>query len=128
MIDHTSLGVRDYDRAGRLLHGSRSPRWATRCSVSGARRGRLRHGAGLGLLPLSRHAPDKSIIGERNHVAFQRAEPRRRRRLQPHRHRSRAANRSAPSVRAPDISPEYFGTVLTDPDGHTLEAVFWDRA
>lgn len=27
----------------------------------------------------------------------------------------------------PDINPEYYGAMVTDLDGHTIEVVYWDR-
>ena len=71
-------------------------------------------------------APDKIVVGERNHVAFT---ARGKDQIVDF-HRAAVGN-GAKSVRRPalrpDIGPDYFGTVLTDLDGHTLEAVFWDR-
>ena len=42
-----------------------------------------------------------------------------------------ALQRGATTVRAPggrsDISPDYFGTVIHDRDGHTIEVVYWSK-
>jgi catechol 2,3-dioxygenase-like lactoylglutathione lyase family enzyme len=42
-----------------------------------------------------------------------------------------ALQRGATTVRAPgerpDISPDYFGTVIRDLDGHTIEVVHWSK-
>jgi catechol 2,3-dioxygenase-like lactoylglutathione lyase family enzyme len=42
-----------------------------------------------------------------------------------------ALRRGASTVRAPggrrDISPDYFGTVIRDLDGHTIEVVCWSK-
>jgi catechol 2,3-dioxygenase-like lactoylglutathione lyase family enzyme len=42
-----------------------------------------------------------------------------------------ARQRGATTVRAPgerpDISPDYFGTVIRDLDGHTIEVVHWSK-
>ncbi len=124
MIDHTSLGVRDYDRAvafytACLAALGYAPQ---RIKPDEAAFGTVQDW-GFFLYPV---APDKSIIGEKNHVAFKAGS----------RDAVAAFNRIAtenggkqvrPVGPRPDIGPEYFGTVLTDLDGHTLEAVFWDR-
>jgi catechol 2,3-dioxygenase-like lactoylglutathione lyase family enzyme len=124
MIDHTSLGVRDYDRAVKFYAAILTP--------LGYALQRLRPDEAAFGTPqdwgffLYRAAPDKSIVGERNHVAFR----------APDRDAVASFNRIATEQGArqvrpvgprPDIGPDYFGTVLTDLDGHTLEAVFWDR-
>jgi catechol 2,3-dioxygenase-like lactoylglutathione lyase family enzyme len=125
MIDHTSLGVRDYKRAVAFYTAALAPLGYAlqRLKPDEAAFGTVQDW-GFFLYPA---APEKNIIGERNHVAFRAA--------------SREAvadfNRIAtgqggkqvrPVGPRPDIGPEYFGTVLTDLDGHTLEAVFWDRS
>ncbi|MFT3722387.1 MAG: VOC family protein [Hyphomonadaceae bacterium] len=125
MIDHTSLGVRDYGRAVAFYTAILAP---LGFSLQREKPDEAAFGTsqdwGFFLYPA---APDKGIVGERNHVAFR----------APSREAVTAFNRiavenGAKQVRPVgprlDISPEYFGTVLTDPDGHTLEAVFWDRA
>jgi predicted lactoylglutathione lyase len=42
-----------------------------------------------------------------------------------------ALQRGATTVRPPggrsDISPDYFGTVIRDLDGHTIEVVYWSK-
>ena len=124
MIDHTSLGVRDYDRAIAFYTALLAP---LGFSLQRRKDDEAAFGTtqdwGFFLYPA---AAGKSIIGERNHVAFR----------APDKDAVAAFNRVAveqgglqvrPVGPRPDISSEYFGTVVTDPDGHTLEAVFWDR-
>ena len=40
---------------------------------------------------------------------------------------SGAATLREPGLR-PDINPDYFGTMVKDLDGHTIEVVYWKRA
>jgi catechol 2,3-dioxygenase-like lactoylglutathione lyase family enzyme len=123
MIDHASLGVSDYDAAVGFY---------TACLAT------------LGYAP-QRIRPDEAafgtsdrwgffiypaaagkIVGERCHVAFAAAS-----RNAVQAFHKLAVHKGATTVRAPgerpDIGPDYFGTVLIDPDGHTLEAVYWNR-
>ena len=124
MIDHTSLGVSDYDRAVKFYTAILAPLGYAlqRLKPDEAAFGTAQDW-GFFLYPA---APGKSIVGERNHVAFR----------APDRDAVASFSRIATEQGAlqvrpvgprPDIGPEYFGTVLTDLDGHTLEAVFWDR-
>ncbi len=125
MIDHTSLGVRDYDRSVAFYIAVLAPLgYALRRLKPDEAAFGAGQDWGFFLYPA---APGASIIGERNHVAFR----------APSRDAVAAFSRIAmerggaqvrPVGPRADISPEYFGAVLTDPDGHTLEAVFWDRA
>lgn len=125
MIDHTSLGVRDYDRAVVFYTAILAPLGYAlqRHKPDEAAFGAVQDW-GFFLYPA---ASEKSVVCERNHVAFK----------APSRDAVAAFSRIAieqggkqvrPVGPRADISPEYFGAVLTDPDGHTLEAVFWDRA
>lgn len=125
MIDHTSLGVRDYDRAVAFYKSALAPLGYAlqRLKPDEAAFG-TEQDWGFFLYPV---APEKSIIGEKNHVAFR----------APSREAVAAFNAIAveqggrqvrPVGGRPDINPAYFGAVLTDLDGHTLEAVYWDRA
>jgi len=125
MIDHTSFGVRDYDRAIAFYTACLAPLGYAlqRLKPDEAAFG-TQQDWGFFLYPAS---PGESIVGERNHVAFR----------APSREAVTSFNLAAvehggqqvrPVGVRPDIGPEYFGTVLTDRDGHTIEAVFWDRA
>ncbi|HZV65666.1 MAG TPA: hypothetical protein VFG03_12255 [Telluria sp.] len=40
---------------------------------------------------------------------------------------SGAATLREPGLR-PDINPDYYGTMVKDLDGHTIEVVYWKRA
>lgn len=124
MIDHTSLGVKDYDRAVAFYTACLAPLGYApqRIKPDEAAFGTTQDW-GFFLYPV---AADKSIIGEKNHVAFKAGG-----KDQVAEFNRIAVAHGARQVRPvgprPDIGPEYFGTVLTDLDGHTLEAVFWDR-
>jgi catechol 2,3-dioxygenase-like lactoylglutathione lyase family enzyme len=125
MIDHTSLGVRDFAKAIAFYEACLRPLGYAlqRTKPDEAAFGTEQHW-GFFLYPV---AAGKSVVGERTHVAFSASK----RGAIDAFHRTAVENGARP-VRPPgprpDISPEYFGTVVVDPDGHTLEAVFWDRA
>ena len=125
MIDHTSLGVRDYDLAVTFYTACLAPLGYSpqRVKADEAAFGTADNW-GFFLYPVS---ADKSIVGEKNHVAF-RAGSRDAVAAFNHTAVANGAKQVRPVGPRPDIGPEYYGTVLTDPDGHTLEAVFWDRA
>ena len=122
MIDHTSLGVRNYRQAVTFYSACLAP------LGYGLQRDTGEEAAfgskevwGFFLYPASSAAP---IVGERNHVAFR----------APHRAAVEAFYEAALSLGAvskrppggrAEIAPNYFGAVLIDPDGHTLEAVHW---
>jgi catechol 2,3-dioxygenase-like lactoylglutathione lyase family enzyme len=125
LIDHTSLGVRNYDR---------SVAFYTSClQALGYDLQRLKPDEaafgvperwGFFLYPADAGKP---VVGERNHVAFTANS---REQVEAF-HRAGLAGggkQVRPPGERPDISPDYFGTVLTDPDGHTLEAVYWSKA
>jgi catechol 2,3-dioxygenase-like lactoylglutathione lyase family enzyme len=125
MIDHTSLGVRDCNRAVAFYTACLAPlgyAWQ-HLKLDEAAFG-AQQDWGFFVYPA---APDKSVVGERNQVAFR----------APSRDAVSSFNRIAvehggrqvrPFGSRPDIGPEYFGAALNDPDGHTIEAVFWGRA
>lgn len=125
MIDHTSLGAKDYPRAVAFFSAALAPLGYALQRDTGAEAAfGTERDWGFFVYPV---APDATHIGEKTHYAFS----------APSRAAVEAFNRACAEQRArttrppgprPDISPEYFGTVLVDPEGHTLEAVFWDRA
>jgi catechol 2,3-dioxygenase-like lactoylglutathione lyase family enzyme len=125
MIDHTSLGVKDFERAVAFYSACLGPLGYSLQRMTDAEAAFGVEAAwGFFLYPVASGA---SIVGERNHVAFSAPD----RSAVEAFHQTAIAN-GARSVRPPggrpDISPDYFGTVLVDPEGHTLEAVFWLRA
>jgi len=68
--------------------------------------------------------PSDPAVGTRTHVAV--STDRKEKIIEFH---ALAHNRGATTVRAPgprpDISPDYFGVVIRDLDGHTIEVVHW---
>jgi catechol 2,3-dioxygenase-like lactoylglutathione lyase family enzyme len=125
VIDHTSLGVRDFDRAVAFYTACLAALGFApqRVTADEAAFGTARDW-GFFLYPV---AAGKGIVGEKNHVAFRAGS----RDAVAAFHRAateHGATQLRPVGPRPDIGPEYFGTVLVDPDGHMLEAVFWDRA
>lgn len=124
MIDHLSLGAKDYARAVAFYGACLAPLGYSLQRDTGAEAAfGTEPNWGFFIYPVGEEAKS---VGERTHVAF----------AAPGRAAVEAFSRIAvehgakavrPPGPRPDISPEYFGTVLTDPEGHTLEAVFWDR-
>ena len=125
MIDHTSLGVKDFERAVAFYSACLGPLGYSlqRMTASEAAFG-VEADWGFFLYPVTETA---SSVGERTHVAFRA----RSRDAVVAFHRTAIAN-GATSIRPPggrpDISPDYFGAVLVDPEGHTLETVGWSKA
>ena len=124
MIDHTSLGVRDYDRAVAFYTHCLAPLGYAPQRVAPAEAAfGTAQDWGFFLYPA---APDKNIVADRQHVAFKAGS--REAVAAFHRHAvENGATELRPVGPRPDIGPEYFGTVLTDPDGHMIEAVYWER-
>ena len=125
MLDHCSLGVRDLDRAQRFYGAALAP-LGYRCLR--ALPDELAFGSddawAFWLYPVAAPEP---IVGARAHVALAAPSP-------------AAVEGFAAAVGAlgativrppglrPDISPRYFGTVVRDLDGHTIEVVHWSAA
>jgi catechol 2,3-dioxygenase-like lactoylglutathione lyase family enzyme len=124
MIDHVSLGTKQFDEAI-VFHMACFSRLGYRLEH------RTEKEAAFGadgkwdfwLYPV---APEGALVGARSHVAVAA--------------NSRddvvsffeaAVGKGAACVRAPgerlDISPHYFGAVVRDLDGHTLEVVHWTK-
>jgi catechol 2,3-dioxygenase-like lactoylglutathione lyase family enzyme len=71
-------------------------------------------------------APNDTIIGQRSHVAV--TADSREKVLQFFQVAIReGATAVRPVGERPDVSPDYFGTVVRDLDGHTLEVVHWAK-
>ena len=122
MIDHTSLGVRNYTQAVTFYTACLAPLgYAPQRVQDDEAAFGTPEAWGFFLYPAQ-----GSLVGDRAHIAF--SAPAREAVETFHRE---AASRGATTVRPPgprpDISPEYYGTVVKDADGHTLEAVFWAR-
>lgn len=122
MIDHVSLGSHRFQEAVRFYQecflplGYRLERHTPEEAAFGP--------DGKSVFFLYPVAPGDAVAGARCHVAVS-AETREKI-LEFHR---RAVQRGAATLRAPggrpDISPDYFGTVIRDLDGHTIEVVHW---
>jgi catechol 2,3-dioxygenase-like lactoylglutathione lyase family enzyme len=124
MIDHVSLGTRKLEDATafyaacfaalgyRLQHKTQDE---AAFGVDGGR--------DFFLYPVS---TGDSVVGQRSHVALAAAS------REEVRHFFEAAIREGATVvrpvgERPDISREYFGTVIRDLDGHTVEVVHWTK-
>ena len=122
MLDHISLGVRDLARARRFYDAALAP-LGYRCVR--AKDDELAFGTddlyGFWLYPAPGDAP---IVGARAHVAL--AAPSRDGIAGFH---AAAVTHGAEVLRAPgprpDVSPRYFGAIVKDLDGHTIEVVHW---
>lgn len=124
MIDHMSLGAKDYGRAVRFFQECLSPLGYTLQRDTGQEAAFGTAASwGFFVYPVEAAA---SHIGARTHVAFSALSEGAVKTFH-----AAAVNGGATSVRPPgprpDISPEYFGTVLTDAEGHTIEAVHWRK-
>jgi len=125
MIDHASLGTRQFDTAIDFYA-------AALPSLGYTLQHRNEREAAFGtperwdfwLYPAG---ADDAVLGSRMHMAF--SAPSRDAVIAFH---EAALARGGVSAVAPgerpDISPRYFGTVLQDPDGHRIEAVHWSAA
>ena len=122
MFDHLSLGVHDLDRSTSFYAGV--------LATLGYRLHR-RDAAEIAFGPgddwtffLYPAAPAQSVVGARTHVAFRARDRQSVRRFYD---AAMAAGGGAVPDRAPDARPQfgddYFGAVLTDPDGHAIEVM-----
>lgn len=124
MIDHVSIGSHDsdaavafYTRCFDTLGYSLQHRDATQ-AIFGV--------DGQWIFCIYPAEAGSALVGHRSHLAFS----------APSREATQAffdaatalgaAPLRAPGLR-PDINAEYYGTMVKDLDGHTLEVVFWDR-
>lgn len=121
MIDHLSLGVRDLSAAKAFYDAFLEPLGHQAASNSEAE---LSYGPG-GAQPQFFLYPvkaDEIAVGSRTHVAF--AAPTEAAALEAF---SAAMSNGASCIRAcgphPDISDNYFGAIMFDPDGNKLEVV-----
>lgn len=122
MIDHVSLGTRQFDKA------------ITFYSACFAALGyRLEHQTkdeaafgqnGMWDFWLYPVAGTEAIVGHRSHVAVTADSREKVRRFHETAMREGAIE-VRPAGGRPEISPDYFGTVVRDPDGHTIEVVHW---
>ena len=125
MIDHASLGTRQFDAAIDFYATALLP-------LGYALQHRNEREAAFGTADrwdfwLYPAAEGDAVLASRMHVAF--VAPDRSAVTAFHEAALARGGRSAvaPGER-PDISPRYFGTVLQDLDGHRIEAVHWSPA
>ena len=122
MIDHASLGSRRFEEAIQFYSdcflplGYRLEHRTPEEAAFGP------HGKWtFWLYPVASSEP---VVGARCHIAV--SADTREKIVKFH---EAALQRGATTVRAPggrpDISPDYFGTVIRDLDGHTIEVVHW---
>ena len=120
MLDHLSLGVTDLGRAMRFYDAAFAPLGYAR-RLSNAREAAYgQDGAPtFWLYPVK---PGESVVGAGTHIAI----------AGPDRMSVEAAHAAAiaaggasvrPPAERPEISDNYFGAVVLDPDGHKLEFV-----
>lgn len=120
MLDHVSLGTRDFARAVDF--------YTTLFATIDYRRHKLDEkeaAFGLGdewtffLYPT---APDQSIVGARTHLAFRVPD-----RAQARRFHEKALELGAQPMREPahrpEFGPDYFGGMFLDRDGHAIEVL-----
>ena len=120
MIDHLSLGVRSLERARAFYDALLTPLGHALSSATDAE---LAYGPGGGegrfyLYPVGKGR----VAGLGTHVAFGAATP-----ASVDEAYAAAMREGAVSIRPagphPDLAPDYYGTVLLDPDGNKLEIV-----
>jgi catechol 2,3-dioxygenase-like lactoylglutathione lyase family enzyme len=122
MIDHISLGSRKFNDAVQFYSdcflplGYRLEHHTAEEAAFGPE--------GKWIFWLYPVAANESIVGARSHVAV--STDAREKVMKFH---ELAIEKGATTVRAPggrpEISPDYFGTVVRDLDGHTIEVVHW---
>ncbi len=125
MLDHLSLGVADLDRS-KIFYETLFVPLGYRCLRANALE--LAFGTddtwAFWLYPVEEGA---NIVGTRTHVAIK--APSRAAVIAAH---SAGAAQGGVTTREPglrpDISPAYFGAILRDPDGHTIEITHWDAS
>lgn len=125
MLDHLSLGVADLDRS-KIFYETLFVPLGYRCLRAGETE--LAFGTDANwafwLYPVEDGA---NLVGARTHVAVKAAS--RDSVIEAYRVGVACGGVSArePGLR-PDISPAYFGAILRDPDGHTIEITHWDAS
>jgi catechol 2,3-dioxygenase-like lactoylglutathione lyase family enzyme len=124
MIDHVSLGTTRFDEAIAFYEKCFA---VVGYSLRHREENEAAFGAGdqwdFWLYPV---AGGESVVGARSHVAVAASS-----REEAERFVEVAVAAGAAVVRPagerPDISPAYFGAVIRDLDGHTIEVVHWSR-
>ena len=122
MIDHVSIATRDLPRAVEFYKACLAP---LGYSVQHQDAGQAIFGAdghwAFAIYPAQGEAP---LVGQRGHIAIKAPSQ-----LATHAFHANAMAQGAASLRAPGLRPDvnerYFGTMITDPDQHTIEVVHW---
>lgn len=122
MIDHVSIGTRELARAANFYSACFAPLGYT---MQHQDSGQVIYGAdGAWSFCLYPATGEGALAGQRSHVAI--AAPSRQAAQGFHQVASAlgATTLRAPGPR-PDINERYYGTMIVDPDGHTIEVVHW---
>src|SRR5438105_347466 len=124
MIDHVSLGTHHFDSAIEFYAACFAPLGYT-LQHRNEKEAAFGHPDALDfwLYPVARA---DALVASRSHVAVAAGS---REQVQAFYERALAqgAESLVPPGERPDVSPAYYGAVLSDPDGHTIEAVYWER-
>jgi catechol 2,3-dioxygenase-like lactoylglutathione lyase family enzyme len=122
MIDHVSIGTRELSRATAFYNACFAP---LGYSVQHQDEGQVIYGAnGHWSFALYPSAADAVLCGDRAHIAISAGS---RQAAQGFFEAAIAGGATAlrePGLR-PDVNERYYGTMIKDPDGHTIEVVHW---
>ena len=122
MIDHVSIGTRDMARAADFYSACFAPLGYTLQHQDATQ---TIYGAdGHWSFCLYPAQGDGALAGERTHMAIAAPSQQAARDFFDAARARGAAALREPGLR-PDINERYFGTMVRDPDGHTIEVVHW---
>lgn len=124
MIDHASIGTRDFARSIAFYKACLTPLGYT---VQHEDAGQAIFGANgkwsFALYPAESGAV---LAGSRAHLAFAAPSPEAARAFYDAALAGGASKLREPGLR-PDVSEFYYGTMIQDPDAHTIEVVHWSN-
>jgi catechol 2,3-dioxygenase-like lactoylglutathione lyase family enzyme len=122
MIDHVSIGTRDLQRALDFYTACLAPLGYTVQQQDGSQAifGANGHW-GFAVYPAQDDSP---LPGHRAHIAFAAPSPEAAQAFHARATELGARTLRQPGLR-PDINERYYGTMITDPDQHTIEVVHW---
>ncbi len=124
MIDHVSIGTRALPRATDFYTACFAPLGYT---LQHSDATQVIYGAdGVWSFCLYPSAAEGALAGDRTHVAVSAPSPQAAREFFDAAMGKGATVLREPGLR-PDINERYFGTMIKDPDGHTIEVVHWSR-